>query len=378
MGVLAAALVAMVAGVARWSAAGPADGQRKDLGPDVVILRELRNQYETVPFEHRVHARMAEMWDGCVTCHHRPPQPGGTPATQPSGQPAAPPAAGPTQDASAAIPACKSCHPVSGRDVSLRMPNLKGAYHRQCLSCHREWMHGAACVVCHKPRDAKPAAQDPTRDDVVGRMHPPIPEPDAKVYRTRFTPADGGNVLFRHKVHTEAYGLKCVNCHRRDTCATCHNAKEEGGGPRPVQPGDTWRESHGPCMGCHSRDRCRHCHYKDSKPPPKPFDHGTTRQALDADHAKLACAACHPGLNLRGQPACGEASCHARSQQKAMTYPTMRPGPVATTRPAAETTAALGFDGDHPTLSGAHSPGPSGSGTPGAGTDRPTIERIRR
>jgi CBS domain containing-hemolysin-like protein len=29
-------------------------------------------------------------------------------------------------------------------------------------------------------------------DDIVGRMHPPIPEPDIKIYKTRFTPAVGG------------------------------------------------------------------------------------------------------------------------------------------------------------------------------------------
>ena len=43
-------------------------------GPDVVILRELESTYEAVPFEHRLHAKMAQMWDGCVTCHHRSPQ----------------------------------------------------------------------------------------------------------------------------------------------------------------------------------------------------------------------------------------------------------------------------------------------------------------
>jgi cytochrome c553 len=81
-----------------------AAARAKDLppeaGPDIVILRELENTYDPVPFEHKSHAKMAQMWNGCVTCHHRSPQ---------LGAGAAPPAPGrATQEASAQIPACKS------------------------------------------------------------------------------------------------------------------------------------------------------------------------------------------------------------------------------------------------------------------------------
>jgi len=222
-------------------------------GPDVVVLRELENTYEAVPFEHKLHAKMAQMWNGCVTCHHRSPQPDAG---------AAPPAA------SAQVPACKSCHPAAAAEAEIHMPSLKGAYHRQCLNCHQEWMHENACVICHKPKQDRQVGQvDPAPDDIVGRMHPPIPEPDNKVYRMRFTPADGGNVLFRHREHTVTFGIKCVNCHYRDNCVHCHGPTGDTSEQKPLRPGMTWNESHGPCMGCHREDRCRHCHYKDDGEP---------------------------------------------------------------------------------------------------------------
>ena len=46
-----------------------------DTGPKVVILNELENEYEPVPFDHLAHARMAQMWSGCETCHHYSPHP---------------------------------------------------------------------------------------------------------------------------------------------------------------------------------------------------------------------------------------------------------------------------------------------------------------
>jgi hypothetical protein len=302
-----------------------ASDQPVDTGPNVVILRELEDTYEAVPFEHKLHAKMAEMWNGCVTCHHRSPQP------EAGAAPPAPESV--TQETSAQVPACKSCHPATTADAAIRMPSLKGAYHRQCLNCHQEWMHENACVICHKPKQGLPFGKpDPAPDDIVGRMHPPIPEPGDRIYKTRFTPADGGNVLFRHKEHTVTFGIKCVDCHYRDNCAHCHGTTGDTSTQKPLRPGMTWNESHGPCMGCHQENRCRHCHYKDDQPPPKPFDHWATRQGLNEDHAKLACGRCHPNWRLTNEPACGEAACH---KDKKIDYPTQRPGPIVTMRPSA-------------------------------------------
>jgi hypothetical protein len=219
-------------------------------------------------------------------------------------------------------------------DVDIHLPSLKGAYHRQCLSCHQEWMHENACAICHKPKQGRPAGQaDPAPDDIVGRMHPPIPEPDAKTYKTRFTPADGSNVLFRHKEHTVAFGIKCVNCHYRDNCAHCHGPTSDTSAQKPLRPGMTWNESHGPCMGCHKEDRCRHCHYKDDQSPPRAFDHSATGQGLDEEHAKLACGQCHLNLKLTIDPTCGDAACH---KDQKTDYPSQRPGPIVTMRAPAD------------------------------------------
>ena len=318
--------------------------QPRDLGPDVVVLRELEALYEPVPFDHRGHAEMAEMWAGCETCHHRKPVSGaGKGTTRPAGFER-------SQDSSAQVPKCKSCHRIGDETVTIKMPNLKGAYHRQCLSCHKEWMHDNACVICHKPKDAKlvalPTSPAPTVNDITGRMHPPIPEPDAKLYKARFTPAVGENVLFRHKDHTSRYGLSCASCHHRDSCSDCHDGRTTHIANPPVRPGRTWKDSHAPCVSCHQQNRCAHCHYKQETAAPLPFDHRSTGQTLDDDHINLKCGECHSFLRSRQQLSCGPSACHKRPD---ISYPRDKPGrviektivaanPPAATRPSIQAT----------------------------------------
>lgn len=325
-----------------------------DLGPDVVVLDELVELYQPVPFNHRAHAEMAEMWSGCVTCHHRPPMPGTTkPATD--GQEL-------DQAASSEIPACKTCHPASPEQVSLRVPSLKGAYHRQCLNCHREWAGSNQCGSCHAPIDGVAAQRPPMPDDIVGRMHPPIPEPEIKLFRIRVAPVAGPNVLFRHEEHVRDFGIPCSSCHRRDTCTDCHAGLGDGAvtypdgrkpGPRPLQIGRTWKESHAPCTSCHADDGCAECHYRDDQPAPPAFQHRQTGQILDEHHADLACRQCHPRLKTRAWPSCGDATCHYDPQ---IVFPLDRPGPVVPVAVAPTTAPSL----------------------PRAPATRPTVIRIRR
>jgi hypothetical protein len=300
--------------------------------PEVVVLDELAAQYDPVPFDHKTHAAMAEMWDGCTTCHHRKPKPTTLPVAHVPG--------GAKQQSDAAeVPACKSCHDVNPAGSDLHVPSLKGAYHRQCLNCHRDWADENACDVCHRPRDGKsmrPAT--PSVDDIVGRMHPPIAAPDVKVYRARFVPAVGANVTFRHKEHTAIYGLGCVSCHRRDNCADCHNGKTSTIAHKPLKPGRTWKDSHAPCIGCHQQNSCRHCHYDDGKSPPPVFAHRATGQLLDKDHESLKCGQCHGKLRSKTGLTCGDDSCHRADPTIA--FPARRPGPVVTTRPSAVAAAA--------------------------------------
>lgn len=290
-------------------------------GPDTVILRELVGLYQPVPFDHKTHAEMAEMWDGCTTCHHRSPEP----ATQAGGTNHK------TQAESSKYPACKSCHEIKTEDADIRKPSLKGAYHRQCLNCHREWANANSCTVCHEPVEGIASTRAPTRDDIVDRMHPPIPEPDVKIYTTRFTPAVGNQAIFRHKEHSTRYGLKCVNCHRHDSCSSCHSAKPEASGPRLLHPGRTWADTHGPCISCHQEDRCRTCHYNEGETPPEPFEHRQTGQTLDKDHRNLSCAQCHIRVKATTELTCGDSSCH--KPQKHITFPKHRPGKLLAVTP---------------------------------------------
>lgn len=326
--------------LARGTRAG---GAVSDLGPEVVILRELQELYQPVPFNHRAHAQMADMWNGCVTCHHHHPNSHaldraaehtatGT-VDPPVDQPAVAPASSSgrhMQEEADEIPACKSCHPIAADTADIAMPSLKGAYHRQCLSCHREWAHENACVVCHEPlKHEGELVHEPTAGDILGRMHPPIEPPVEKLYVARFTPVAGGNVLFRHDEHVARYGLRCVDCHQNDNCSRCHGpaaAAEHVSGP--LTPADSWRQSHGPCLTCHAEQRCEHCHYAESQMPPAPFDHRVTGQLLDADHQGLACAQCHPALIYDQPQTCDTAGCH--DLQAVYALPDHRPGDLLT------------------------------------------------
>ena len=320
-----------------------------DLGPDVVILRELQDIYEPVPFDHKSHAEMAQMWYGCVTCHHRSPDPT---AIEPDAEAALPttPSAH-TQAEAERIPACKSCHSVAADESNIRMPSLKGAYHRQCLNCHKEWSDANNCVVCHEPVEGRdPSSAEPTPDDVITRMHPPIDPPTVKVYQTRFTPADGDNVTFRHDEHLKRFGLTCVDCHHGDTCANCHEPAAVPGRHKVLEPARSWRQSHGPCMTCHQNQSCRHCHYRDDESPPPSFDHRTTGQALDDDHAALGCRQCHQKLDFGATMSCNTAACHDRGEP--IIFPDERPGPVL----AAPTPDERGADSSLPAVGVAHGP----------------------
>lgn len=330
-------------------------------GPEVVILNELEEAYLPVPFDHKGHAQMAEMADGCVSCHHH------TPAGRPH-------------------PACRTCHDISGAGTDIAKPCLKGAYHRQCLNCHKDWIDETDCDKCHVRKAAGSknggAATSLTKDEMMGRMHPlgqmhpPIPEPDTETYATRSEQAPETQVIFRHREHVERFGLRCVDCHHEESCARCHAREREKKRPR------TLAEHHKPCLRCHSGDmagatgkiagRCERCHWRKGQPKPPPFDHASTGwplnrfhmnkscrvchkivpftkldrdcdnchghwepgtfdhtvtgQWLDETHAEIDCQDCHPGRKFdpaAGGPTCSE--CH--DEDEGFTFPAKRPGP---------------------------------------------------
>jgi hypothetical protein len=240
-------------------------------------VTDVKDHFGPVPFDHSGHAEWAEIAGGCVICHHYTPE-------------------------GAAHPACRSCHEISFRHEDIRKPGLKGAYHRQCMGCHREWSHETACSVCHLSRVGAEATgtavETVSKDDVMGKMHPPIPEPEVEVYHTKHKHPPGTNVIFRHKEHTQRFGFKCAECHRGDSCARCHEY-----GKTHTQQVRTLEEHHKPCADCHVTDdadekRCAHCHWEQGKPQPGPFDHAGTGWPLSRYHTKNTCRACHKGVKF--------------------------------------------------------------------------------
>lgn len=254
-------------------------------GPELILLRELEDRYLPVPFDHKGHAEMAAMTRGCVVCHHYTPE-------------------------GATHPACKTCHEASGARADVQKPGLKGAYHRQCLNCHREWSDDTKCETCHQAKTGagrrKPVETSPTPDDLVGRMHPPIPEPDTEIFQARTGSQAGTKVVFYHKDHIHRFGLGCVECHHEDNCNRCHNAAVA----RPAEP--TLTEHHQPCATCHvtsEPDRCGTCHWKEGTPKPPRFDHAATAFPLKLYHESVGCRKCHTAVPF-SKPARDCSACH--------------------------------------------------------------------
>ena len=116
-------------------------------GPREVRIDELVDVYHAAVFPHEkmVNALHEKTKDNrlashfhekpetlCMGCHHYAP-------------------------ASAFPPACMNCHDVGARQPGSERPQLKEAYHGQCIGCHERMniKEPAAndCAACHKPRD---------------------------------------------------------------------------------------------------------------------------------------------------------------------------------------------------------------------------------
>lgn len=252
-------------------------------GPRLVILDELESRYLPVPFDHEGHAGMADMAGGCAACHHYTPE-------------------------GLEHPACKTCHSIEASEAEIHMPGLKGAYHRQCMGCHREWSGETRCGVCHHPKAGAARLGEaqviPSKDDLIGRMHPPIPEPDVEVYLTKGEGYTPSKVMFRHKHHIHGYDLKCADCHREDNCNRCHE-----GGRKHVQRERTLQDHHKPCLECHRNSSCERCHFAIDEQPPTTFTHASIGWPFTRYHENLSCRACHATVPYGKQStACN--SCH--------------------------------------------------------------------
>jgi hypothetical protein len=229
--------------------------------PATLSIDSLASEYGPVQFAHKRHAGMSEMGASCATCHHYSP-PG-------------------------KIEPCSSCHNVQANPTELRQPGLKGAYHRQCLQCHREWSHETDCNVCHRRKDdgVAPAKAIVDATDVMGRPHPLQHTPEKQVYTTPY--AQGPIVTFYHKQHVDLFGLKCVSCHKEESCGTCHDLRKQ----QDASNKKTMEQVHAVCSKCHKADACSKCH--DTKERPG-FSHASTGWPLNRFHTSLDCHSCHP------------------------------------------------------------------------------------
>jgi hypothetical protein len=250
----------------------------EEVVPKESLLYHLVDQYEQVVFNHESHTGYAS---DCAVCHHH-------------------------SSAVERTPPCRECHGKPSANLSL--PGLRGAYHRQCMNCHREMGSGPlGCEECHKKRPAGAADKDAL---ALGSL------PD--VLKLGHLAKEFGGVMFTHKQHV---GLtdSCADCHhhekeveRTPPCRECHNTPEK------------LKEAyHTQCLSCHrtrkmrSPQSCGDCHLPRHAPgvvalgalsamfEPAQFDHEKHAQVAsfctDCHHSNRnfdeikPCSTCHGG-----------------------------------------------------------------------------------
>jgi hypothetical protein len=238
-------------------------------GPDTLILDKISVLYVPVVFAHQLHAEMSGMAGGCQVCHHH------NPADE--------------------ILLCEECHPVSATASDLRKPSLKGAYHRQCLACHREWSHSTNCAVCHALKSTpQQVVAETDSTDMMGADHPLIPEPEKIVYET--DSEEGKIVTFYHGEHVNLFEFKCVDCHQTENCSKCHDMSEAHfsvftKSQAKVNSEVEEKEPHQRCFSCHENSKCKLCHAKTEKGI---FNHQVrSGWVLNRYHSKISCRSCH-------------------------------------------------------------------------------------
>lgn len=240
--------------------------QKPEQTPELIIINELVDRYGPVYFSHRIHAQMSDMGGGCEGCHHH--------------------------NTTGPILKCNSCHEPSRKRENVSLPDLKGAYHRQCMDCHREWSGETGCNSCHVlKKDFKIEKKEVIQKRYAGKEHPVVLEPTKLVYETN---SDKGKlVTFYHDDHTKKFGLTCVTCHKQESCSKCHGVNRIADNkPIKVDTKKTYEEQHRNCISCHSKsENCNNCH---SDKTMEPFNHEkATGWALNKYHINLSCAKCH-------------------------------------------------------------------------------------
>lgn len=247
---------------------------RPEEGPEVVLLNEVANTYEPVIFSHKLHAQMAEMGSSCNGCHH--------------------------YNTTGPVLPCRQCHSQTRKRDNVSIPDLRAAYHRQCMNCHRQWNYTTGCSnTCHFPKDSK--TKEKIKVEVAkikGKEHPPLEVPIKLRYQTNYE--KGKLVTFYHDEHVNLFKLPCTACHQDYNCKKCHDKQHlfNNNDPEFVKPitlKKSLDEHHKPCFGCHAEEnnkaKCDKCHKNAEMDK---FNHSiTTGWALNKYHNVLACTKCH-------------------------------------------------------------------------------------
>lgn len=240
-----------------------------DEGPVVVTMKDIKGKYGDVVFSHKLHAEMSEMTGGCNGCHH--------------------------YNTTGPVLKCKTCHSVDRIRDDLQTPDLESAYHRQCLSCHRQWSRKTDCQNCHISNEDDAGKKAKSMEEAHKlRSHPPLNQPMKVVYETSYE--KGKFATFFHDEHTRLFGATCVDCHKDENCMKCHDVKlkELRGNERPdlkIKTHKTFEDHHRPCIDCHQKNECAKCH---SDKPMDSFNHlKISGFDISRNHSNLKCGKCH-------------------------------------------------------------------------------------
>jgi hypothetical protein len=229
--------------------------------PEIISINSMENIFYPVEFNHGKHARMEDMGEGCAVCHHYAEDDDYT--------------------------GCAECHMEDPAEATLEEPSLNGAYHRSCLACHREWSNEQLCEACHQQKKLRfNVRRNLDKTDIFSVKHPHIGAPEIVSFQT--PDEDQTLVTFHHNEHIDLYRYDCVNCHRSENCATCHDYQ----GPAELV-NKTLKEHHEPCKSCHATeadDQCGYCHQHEVS---KGFTHELTGWPMKTYHDDNQCSDCH-------------------------------------------------------------------------------------
>lgn len=225
-------------------------------GPGDIVINAIEDStdlYEPVNFSHRLHSEMSLMSHGCSICHH----------FNPPGK----------------IVKCTTCHSIKRDRTELNIPDIKAAYHRQCLECHKTWEEKTECKNCHElnSNNINKTEHKPSME----KVHTNVTLPSKIVYETESE--EGNIVTYFHNDHINLFGLKCTDCHIDENCSNCH-AK--------TKPDFAKADEHDRCSSCHdTEDNCNQCHKNKIA---EPFSHSIkTGFSLTKFHENLKCISCH-------------------------------------------------------------------------------------